>query len=88
MAKSPFCTKLCGIDPRTGQPYYLSNPADAITQRISMMLQYLNTHGYNQNGTNWGNYLSGTTGESGRRRTRFRSEGEHHSGVNPNSIPF
>ena len=51
----------CGIDPRTGQPYYLSNPADAITQRISMMLQYLNTHGYNQNGTNWGNYLSGTT---------------------------
>jgi hypothetical protein len=61
MAKSPFCTKLCGIDPRTGQPYYLSNPADAITQRISMMLQYLNTHGYNQNGTNWGNYLSGTT---------------------------
>jgi hypothetical protein len=31
----------------------------------------------------WGN-----GGESGRRRTRFRSEGEHHSGVNPNSIPF
>ena len=27
-------------------------------------------------------------GESGRRRTRFRSEGEHHSVVNPNSIPF
>ena len=26
-----------------------------------MMLQYLNTHGYNKNGTNWGNYLSGTT---------------------------
>jgi len=26
--------------------------------------------------------------ESGRRRTRFRSEGEHHSVVNPNSIPF
>ena len=51
----------CGTDPKTGQPYYLSNPADAITQRISMMLQYLNTHGYNQNGTNWGNYLSGTT---------------------------
>ncbi len=51
----------CGIDPHTGQPYYLSNPADAVTQRISMMLQYLNTHGYNQNGTNWGNYLSDTT---------------------------
>ena len=27
-------------------------------------------------------------GESGRRRTRFRCEGEHHSVVNPNSIPF
>ncbi len=26
-----------------------------------MMLEYLNTHGYNQNGTNWGNYLSGAT---------------------------
>jgi hypothetical protein len=26
-----------------------------------MMLQYLNTNGYNQNATNWGNYLSGTT---------------------------
>jgi len=51
----------CGLDPRTGQPYYLGNPADAITQRISMMLQYLNTHGYNQNGTNWGSYLSGTS---------------------------
>ena len=51
----------CGKDPATGQPYYLSNPADAITQRISMMLQYLNNHGYNQNGTNWGSYLSGTT---------------------------
>jgi hypothetical protein len=51
----------CGIDSRTGQPYYLNNPADAVTQRISMMLQYLNTHGYNKNGTNWGNYLSGTT---------------------------
>ncbi len=25
------------------------------------MLQYLNTNGYNQNGANWGNYLSGTT---------------------------
>jgi hypothetical protein len=51
----------CGIDPKTSQPFYLSNPADAVTQRISMMLQYLNAHGYNQNGTNWGNYLSGTT---------------------------
>ena len=51
----------CGIDPKTGQPFYLSNPADAITQRISMMLQYLNAHGYNKNGTTWGNYLSGTT---------------------------
>jgi trimeric autotransporter adhesin len=51
----------CGIDPNTRQPYYLNNPADAVTQRISMMLQYLNTNGYNQNGTNWGNYLSGTT---------------------------
>jgi trimeric autotransporter adhesin len=51
----------CGIDPKTGQPYYLSNQADAVTQRISMMLQYLNNHGYNANGTNWGNYLSGTT---------------------------
>ena len=43
----------CGIDPKTGRPYYLNNPADAVTQRISMMLQYLNTHGYNKNGTNW-----------------------------------
>jgi trimeric autotransporter adhesin len=51
----------CGIDSTTGQPFYISNPADAITQRISMMLQYLNNNGYNQNGTNWGNYLSGTT---------------------------
>jgi hypothetical protein len=51
----------CGIDPKTGKPYYLNNPADAVTQRISMMLLYLNTHGYNKNGTNWGNYLSGTT---------------------------
>jgi trimeric autotransporter adhesin len=51
----------CGIDPHTGQPYYLNNPSDAVTQRISMMLQYLNTNGYNQNGTNWGSYLSGTT---------------------------
>jgi len=51
----------CGIDSTTGQPYYLSNSADAITQRISMMLQYLNNNGYNKNGTNWGNYLSGTT---------------------------
>ncbi len=51
----------CGLDPKTGQPYYLCNPADAVTQRVSMMLQYLNTHGYNQNGTNWGAYLSGTT---------------------------
>jgi hypothetical protein len=51
----------CGTDPNTVQPYYLNNPADAVTQRISMMLQYLNTNGYNQNGTNWGSYLSGTT---------------------------
>jgi trimeric autotransporter adhesin len=51
----------CGKDPKTGQPYYLNNPADAVTQRLSMMLRYLNTHGYNKNGTNWGNYLSGTT---------------------------
>jgi len=51
----------CGIDPKTGEPYYLSNAADDVTQRISMMLQYLNTHGYSKNGTNWGNYLSGTT---------------------------
>jgi hypothetical protein len=51
----------CGIDSTTGQPFYLSNPADAITQRISMMLQYLNNNGYNLNGTNWGSYLSGTT---------------------------
>ena len=51
----------CGLDPTTGQPYVNSNPADAVTQRISTMLQYLNNNGYNQNGTNWGNYLSGTT---------------------------
>lgn len=51
----------CGLDPKTGQPFYLSNPADAVTQRVSMMLQYLSTHGYNQNGTDWGKYLSGTT---------------------------
>ena len=51
----------CGIDPRTGQPFYLSNFADSVTGRISTMLQYLNTHGYNKNGTNWGSYLSGTT---------------------------
>jgi integrase len=29
-----------------------------------------------------------SVGESGRRRTRFRCEGEHHSVVNPNSIPL
>jgi hypothetical protein len=51
----------CGNDPTTGEPFYLSNPADAITQRISMMLQYLNNNGYNQHGTNWGSYLSGAT---------------------------
>jgi trimeric autotransporter adhesin len=50
----------CGIDPKTRQPYFLNNPADAVTQRISMMLQYLNANGYNQNGTNWGDYLAGT----------------------------
>jgi hypothetical protein len=50
----------CGTDPTTGQPYVNSNPADAITQRISMMLQYLNNNGYNANGTNWGSYLNGT----------------------------
>jgi Concanavalin A-like lectin/glucanases superfamily/Bacterial Ig-like domain (group 2)/Abnormal spindle-like microcephaly-assoc'd, ASPM-SPD-2-Hydin len=52
---------VCGIDPTTKQPYVNSNPADAVTQRVSMMLQYLNSNGYNQNGTNWGAYLSGTT---------------------------
>jgi hypothetical protein len=31
--------------------------------------------------------VSGQLGESGRRRTPFRSEAEHHSVVNPNSIP-
>ena len=50
----------CGIDPTTKQPYVNSNPADAVTQRVSMMLQYLNNNGYNQNGTNWSAYLSGT----------------------------
>lgn len=50
----------CGTDPQTGQPYVNSNPADAITQRISMMLQYLKNNGYNANGTDWGSYLSGT----------------------------
>ncbi len=29
----------------------------------------------------------GSSGESGRRRTRFRCEAEHHSVVIPNSIP-
>jgi len=53
-------SSVCGIDPSTKQPYVNSNPADAVTQRISMMLQYLNNKGYNQNGTNWGAYLSGT----------------------------
>ena len=51
----------CGIDPKTGQPYVNSNPADAVVQRVSMMLLYLNNNGFNQNGTNWGGYLSGTT---------------------------
>jgi Bacterial Ig-like domain (group 2) len=50
----------CGTDPTTGQPYVNSNPADAISQRISMMLQYLNNNGYNANGTDWGSYLNGT----------------------------
>jgi pimeloyl-ACP methyl ester carboxylesterase len=36
------------------------NPADALTQRIAMMLQYLNNNGFNANGTVWGNYLNGT----------------------------
>ena len=52
---------VCGIDPTTKQPYVNSNPADAVIQRVSMMLQYLNNNGYNQNGTNWGAYFSGTT---------------------------
>jgi hypothetical protein len=51
----------CGVDPTTGLSYVNSNPSDAITQRISTMLQYLNSNGYNLNGTDWGNYLSGTT---------------------------
>ena len=51
----------CGKDPFTGQPYVNSNPADAITQRISMMLQYLNNNGYSTAGTNWGSYLSGSS---------------------------
>ena len=51
----------CGKDPNTGQPYVNSNPADAITQRISTMLQYLNNNGYNANGTIWGNYLAGSS---------------------------
>ena len=51
----------CGLDPTTGQPYVNSNPADAVTQRVSTILEYLNNNGYNQNGTNWSSYLSGTT---------------------------
>jgi len=52
---------LCGTVPgTTNQPYILSNAADAVTERISTMLQYLNNNGYNANGTNWGNYLSGS----------------------------
>jgi Putative Ig domain len=50
----------CGTDPKTGQPYVNSVSADAVTQRISKMLQYLNAN-ENINGTNWGEYLSGTT---------------------------
>jgi hypothetical protein len=50
----------CGTDPHTHAPYYNGNPADAITQRVSKMLQYLNAN-QNVNGTNWGEYLSGTT---------------------------
>jgi len=50
----------CGIDPVTGQPYVNSNPADALTQRLTKMLQYLNNNGFNANGTVWGSYLSGT----------------------------
>ena len=53
----------CGTDPLTGQPYVNSNPADALTQRISMMLQYLRDNGYNANGTDWGSYLNGTAPE-------------------------
>jgi hypothetical protein len=51
----------CGKDPTTGRPYVNSNPADAVAERVSMMLQYLNNHGYNAYGVNWGSYLSGTT---------------------------
>jgi len=50
----------CGHDPKTGQPYVNSNPADAVTRRISMMLQYLAAN-ENVNGTDWSEYLSGTT---------------------------
>lgn len=51
----------CGVDPNTGQPFVNSNPADGVVERISMMLQYLHNNGYDQNGTVWSNYLSGTT---------------------------
>jgi hypothetical protein len=47
----------CGIDPTTGQPYVNSNPADAITQRITKMLEYLDANGFNANGTVWSSYL-------------------------------
>jgi hypothetical protein len=47
----------CGIDPTTGQLYVNSNPADAITERITKMLQYLDSNGFNANGTLWSSYL-------------------------------
>jgi Bacterial Ig-like domain (group 2)/Abnormal spindle-like microcephaly-assoc'd, ASPM-SPD-2-Hydin len=48
----------CGFDPTTGQPYVNSNPADAITQRITKMLEYLDANGFNANGTVWSSYLT------------------------------
>jgi hypothetical protein len=52
-------------------------PATAVLFGVGLMLLFVDRTA-----------ILSRVGESGRRRTRFRCEGEHHSVVNPNSIPF
>jgi hypothetical protein len=58
VARQPPGTNHCGRDPNTGFAYFNNNPADAVVQRITKMLQYLNNSTYNIHGTDWGQYLT------------------------------
>jgi len=52
----------CGTDPNTHKPYVNSNPSDAVEKRVTTMLQYLVANANNNgNGTDWSEYLSGST---------------------------